>query len=267
MEAHAHQGAHDEGTARPHAPMSVGAHDGDAEEAQEAESYRTMMRKFWFAPPSGPATAPDVRRLRAVDASQALMHYHRLIGIVSAVVTLPVLAWSGRQFFESAWNGLRNHNTNMDTLVALGTGAAWVYSTVAVTAPGLFPAGTSGMYFEVAVIVIALILLGQALDEGGACSSRSLCRATSILVRPGEKVPTDGVVTEGRSAVDESMLTGESLPVEKGPNDEVVGATSTDGQLHLSRDARRARHGLAADSPHGRGGAGAARPSRGSPTQ
>jgi Cu+-exporting ATPase len=95
---------------------------------------------------------------------EALMPYHRVIGIGVALLTLAVLAWSGRQFFESAWNGLLNHNTNMDTLVALGTGAAWIYSTAAVVAPWLFPAGTRGMYFEVAVIVIALILLGQALE-------------------------------------------------------------------------------------------------------
>jgi Cu+-exporting ATPase len=109
-------------------------HAVSAEEAQE-QSYRTMMRKFWFA------SAVGVPLLLLMFAEfvpawgHALMPYHRTIGLVSAVLTLPVLAWSGRQFFESAWNGLRNHNTNMDTLVALGTGAAWAYSTVAVVAP------------------------------------------------------------------------------------------------------------------------------------
>jgi Cu+-exporting ATPase len=227
-------------------------HAVDAEEAQ-AQSYRAMMRKFWFA------TAVGLPLLLLMFAEfvpawrHALMPYHRLIGIVSALVTLPVLVWSGRQFFESAWNGLRNHNTNMDTLVALGTGAAWVYSTVAVVAPWLFPAGTSGMYFEVAVIVIALILLGQALElRARSRSSAALKKllelqaktarvirggremdvpveevlvGDTVLVRPGEKVPVDGRVVEGESAVDESIVTGESVPVEKRPGDEVIGSS------------------------------------------
>jgi len=225
---------------------------GGAEEAQE-QSYRAMMRKFWFA------TAVGLPLLLLMFAEfvpywrHALMPYHRIIGIVSAVLTLPVLFWSGRQFFESAWNGLRNHNTNMDTLVALGTGAAWLYSTVAVLAPWLFPAGTTGMYFEVAVIVIALILLGQALElRAKSRSSAALKKllelqaktarvirggqeldvpieevvvGDTVLVRPGEKVPVDGRILEGESAVDESIVTGESVPVDKKPGDEVIGSS------------------------------------------
>src|SRR5215207_1012860 len=222
--AHAHH-AREEHTRHAHPASAPGhAHKVDAEEAQ-AQSYRTMMRKFWFA------TAVGLPLLLLMFAEfvpawrQALMPYHRAVGVVSAVLTLPVLAWSGRQFFESAWNGLRNHNTNMDTLVALGTGAAWVYSTVAVLAPGLFPAGTSGMYFEVAVIVVALILLGQALElRAKSRSSAALKKllelqaktarvirggreldvpveevvvGDTVLVRPGEKVPVDGRVVEG----------------------------------------------------------------------
>src|SRR5215211_4665765 len=187
------------------------------------------MRKFWFA------SAVGVPLMLLMSAEfvpawrEALMTRHRLIGIVSALATLPVLAWSGRQFFESAWNGLLNHNTNMDTLVALGTGAAWLYSTAAVVAPQLFPAGTRGMYFEVAVIVIALILLGQALEARAKSRSGNAIKkllelqaktarvvrggreldvpvedvqvGDTVLVRPGEKVPVDGVVVEGESAV------------------------------------------------------------------
>ena len=118
----------------------------------------------------------------------ALMPYHRSIGILSALLTLPVLAWSGSQFFVSAWNGFRNHNTNMDTLVALGTGAAWAYSAVVVLAPHLFPAGTAGMYFEVAVIVIALILLGQAL-EVRAKSRRRCIRKLGATSQNGARHP------------------------------------------------------------------------------
>jgi Cu+-exporting ATPase len=233
------------------APKQEG-HAAAAEEAQ-ARSYRTMMRKFWFAAAVG---LPLLLLMFAefVPAwRHALMPYHRLVGVVSAAVTLPVLAWSGRQFFESAWNGLRNHNTNMDTLVALGTGAAWAYSTAAVLAPWLFPEGTSGMYFEVAVIVVALILLGQALElRAKGRSSAALKKllelqaktarviregkeldvpveevvvGDTVLVRPGEKVPVDGRVVEGESAVDESVVTGESVPVDKRPGDHVTGAS------------------------------------------
>jgi len=224
----------------------------EAEEAQ-AESYRAMMRKFWFAAAVGLPLLLLMFAELVPAWGRALMPYHRLIGVVSAVATLPVLFWSGRQFFESAWNGLRNHNTNMDTLVALGTGAAWAYSTVAVLAPWLFPAGTTGMYFEVAVTVIALILLGQALEMRAKSRSSAALRkllelqartarvvrggreldvpieevvaGDTVLVRPGEKVPVDGRILEGESAVDESIVTGESVPVDKKPGDEVIGSS------------------------------------------
>jgi Cu+-exporting ATPase len=213
-----------------------------------------MLRKFWFAAGVG---LPLVLLMFAefVPAwSTALMPHHRLVGILSALLTLPVLAWSGSQFFISAWNGVRHHNTNMDTLVALGTGAAWVYSTVAVLAPGLFPAGTTGMYFEVAVIVIALILLGQALEMRAKRRSSAALRkllelqaktarvirdgkeldipvedvmvGDTVLVRPGEKVPVDGVILDGESALDESIITGESVPVDKKPGDMVIGSSA-----------------------------------------
>ncbi|MBA2732314.1 MAG: heavy metal translocating P-type ATPase, partial [Acidobacteria bacterium] len=234
------------------APERAASHSVDMEEAQE-QSYRTLMRKFWFAA----AIAVPLLLLMFAEFVPALrdtlMHYHRAVGIISALFTLPVLAWSGGQFFAGAWNGFRNHNTNMDTLVALGTGAAWGYSTVVVLAPGLFPAGTAGMYFEVAVIVIALILLGQALEirakRRSSAAIRKLLELQSktarvirdgreidvpieevtvgetIIVRPGEKVPVDGMILEGESAIDESVVTGESVPVDKMAGDNVVGAS------------------------------------------
>ncbi|HEX8337322.1 MAG TPA: heavy metal translocating P-type ATPase [Pyrinomonadaceae bacterium] len=245
---HGHQGHQRSAPKHEHATP----HAGDAEEAQ-ARSHRAMMRKFWFAAAVGLPLLLLMLAEFVPDWRHALMPYHRLIGVVSAVVTLPVLVWSGRQFFESAWNGLRNHNTNMDTLVALGTGAAWAYSTVAVVAPWLFPAGTTGMYFEVAVIVVALILLGQALElRAKSRSSAALKKllelqaktarvirggreldvpieevvvGDTVLVRPGEKVPVDGEILEGESAVDESIVTGESVPVDKKPGDGVIGSS------------------------------------------
>jgi Cu+-exporting ATPase len=141
----------------------------------------------------------------------------------------------------------------MDTLVALGTGSAWAYSTIVALAPGLFPEGTRGMYFDVAVIVIALIVLGQALElrarsRSGAAIKKLLelqaktarvirlgheidipieevVLGDTVLVRPGEKVPVDGVILEGESAIDESVVTGESVPADKRASDTVIGSS------------------------------------------
>jgi Cu+-exporting ATPase len=212
-----------------------------------------MMRKFWFATVIGLPLLFMMFTDFVPAWRMALMPWHQTIGIVAALLTLPVLAWSGSQFFLSAWNGLRNHNTNMDTLVALGTGAAWGYSTVVAFAPQLFPAGTGGMYFEVAVIVIALILLGQALEMRAKSRSSTAIKkllelqaktarvirngkevdvpieevvvGDTVLVRPGEKVPVDGVILDGESAIDESVVTGESVPVDKSAGDQVIGSS------------------------------------------
>jgi Cu+-exporting ATPase len=226
---------------------------GAGEEESQAQSYRAMMRKFWFAA----AVSVPILMMMLIDIIPSWHHatigWHRLIGIAGAVITLPVLAWSGGQFFAAAWNNFRNHNANMDTLVALGTGAAWAYSTVVAIAPGLFPEGTRGMYFDAAVIVIALIVLGQALEMRARSRSSAAIKklmelqartarvirggreidvpieevvvGDTVLVRPGEKVPVDGVIIKGESAIDESLVTGESVPSDKRAGDAVIGSS------------------------------------------
>ncbi len=171
------------------------------------------------------------------------------------VLATPLLVYSGRHFFVGAWKGLKHRSADMNTLVATGTGAAYAYSAVATMAPGVFrSAGIEPhVYFEAAATIVTLILLGTWLEvrakgrtgeairqllglqpdaarvrRGGAEVEVPVAdvRVGDILVvRPGERVPVDGEVIEGRSAIDESMLTGESMPVGKGPGDEVIGAT------------------------------------------
>jgi Cu+-exporting ATPase len=174
---------------------------------------------------------------------------------VQFLLTTPVMVYSGGAFFRGAWSALRHHAADMNTLVALGTGAAYLYSVVATAAPALVASHEHGapVYFEAAVIIIALLLAGRLLEAkakartGDAIRSLMGLQAKTarvlrggnefdvpieqvvpgdlVLVRPGEKIPVDGVVRSGESAVDEAMLTGESLPVEKRPGDAVFGAT------------------------------------------
>ncbi|HKC47764.1 MAG TPA: copper-translocating P-type ATPase, partial [Gemmatimonadales bacterium] len=166
-----------------------------------------------------------------------------------------VILWSGRQFYRGAWSGFRHRTADMNTLIAVGTGAAFVYSLAATVAPGLFTGAglNANVYYEVVSAVIALVLLGRLLEARarGATSAaiRRLAALTPavahvvqgaateyvavaalverqlVVVKPGERVPADGVITEGSSAVDESMLTGEPLPVTKQPGAEVIGGT------------------------------------------
>ena len=171
------------------------------------------------------------------------------------LLATPILAYSGRHFFVGAWKGLKHRSADMNTLVATGTGAAYAYSAVATVAPDVFRrAGIEPhVYFEAAATIVTLILLGTWLEVRAKGRTGEAIRALLglqprvarvrrdageveipldqvqpgdvVVVRPGEKVPVDGEVIEGRSAIDESMLTGESMPVDKGPGDEVIGAT------------------------------------------
>ncbi|MBZ5550445.1 MAG: heavy metal translocating P-type ATPase [Acidobacteriia bacterium] len=176
------------------------------------------------------------------------------------LLATPVVLWCGWPFFQRGWTSIVNRSTNMFTLIAMGTGVAYVYSLVATVFPQIFPAsfrtmsGEPDVYFEAAAAIVTLVLLGQVLELRARSRTSSAIRALldlspkmarlmaadgserdipleqvkpgdKLRVRPGEKIPVDGVVLEGSSAVDESMITGESIPVEKGTGARVIGAT------------------------------------------
>src|SRR3989442_569581 len=181
------------------------------------------------------------------------------LGWIELVLATPVVLWGGWPFFVRAWQSLRNRSLNMFTLIGLGVAVAYVYSLIAKLFPGIFPAsfrdmGEVPVYFEAAAVITTLVLLGQVMElrarsRTGAAIKALLGLAPKtarrlnedgteeevpldnvqvgdrLRVRPGEKVPVDGIVSEGTSAVDESMVTGESIPVEKHPGDRVIGAS------------------------------------------
>lgn len=174
---------------------------------------------------------------------------------VQWILATPVMVWCGQEFFWGAWRAWQRRTADMNTLIALGTGTAYVYSFVVTLFPQLLTTQglATAVYYEASVVIITLILLGRWLEHrarhqtseairqlmglqaktarvirGGMPQDiplESVAVGDVVLVRPGEKIPVDGVVTEGHSTVDESMVTGESMPVMKGPDDEVVGAT------------------------------------------
>ncbi|GEM82417.1 heavy metal translocating P-type ATPase [Meiothermus hypogaeus] len=230
------------------------------EEAQaHAREYKSLMAKFWFAAavsvPTVLVAYPNVSWLYApyLFSSAISEGVIWLLWVLSGLVTLPVMFYSGRQFFTGAASAFRHHAADMNTLIALGTGAAWLYSTAALTFPRLFPAGTAEPFYDVTAVVTALVVLGQALEVRAKGQTSQAIRkliglqartarvlregreleipveevevGDVVVVRPGEKIPVDGVIIEGQSALDESMVTGESLPVDKQPGDEVIGAT------------------------------------------
>lgn len=185
---------------------------------------------------------------------------------IELVLSIPVVLWAGQPFFIRGWQSVINRSPNMWTLIGLGTAAAFVYSVVATVAPGVFPEtfmsmGRIAVYFEAAVVIISLTLFGQILELRARSQTSAAIKSLlglapktarrinadgteedvplthvhegdRLRVRPGEKVPVDGIVEEGSSSLDESMLTGEPLPVSKRPGDKVIGATmNTSGAL------------------------------------
>jgi Cu+-exporting ATPase len=222
--------------------------------ADDAE-LRDMTRRFVAA---AALTAPVFVLAMAPMVGVSLPHrVARAAEWVGLLLATPVVFWAGWPFLVRAWVALRHGTANMFTLVSLGAVTAWAYSAVATLAPGLFPADAHGVvptYFEAAAVIVTLVLLGQVLElrarRGTGEAVRALLAhapATArrvnpdgteedvpldrvavgdrLRVRPGEKVPTDGTVVEGSGAVDESMLTGEAVPVAKRPGDAVTGGT------------------------------------------
>ncbi len=228
------------------------------EEAENPE-LTDMRRRFWV---SLVLTAP-VFFLAMSDLIPGQPVQHALsptfIHWIQLLLATPVVLWGGRPFFERGWASIVNRSLNMFTLIAIGTGTAYVYSVVAALLPGVFPESFKGhggavpVYFEAAAVITTLVLLGQVLELRARSQTSSALRALlglapktarrlrdsaeedipleqvqtgdRLRVRPGEKVPVDGVVEEGGSAVDESMVTGEPIPVEKATGSKLVGGT------------------------------------------
>ncbi|MBI3970530.1 MAG: heavy metal translocating P-type ATPase [Chloroflexi bacterium] len=229
----------------------------DREEEDRRREYAGLLRKFWFAAAisvpvivlSYPQFFPGLRDW-LTPGSDA----RRLVWAALGLLTLPVLFWAGSHFFAGMWQGLKHRQANMHTLIAIGISAAWLYSGVAVAVPGIFPSmDLAEVFYDVTAVVVALVNLGLALELkakgrtseaikkliGLQAKTARVIRDGSeldipveevlagdvVVVRPGEKIPVDGIVLGGSSSIDESMITGESIPVEKHARDEVIGAT------------------------------------------
>ena len=235
------------------------AAEDSLEKAHIAE-YAGLKRKFWIAA----VLSLPVLVIAMAHGAIEFLNFPG-VNWVQLVLTVPVVVYCGAQFYQGAWAAFRHRAADMNTLIATGTGAACIYSILATVFPSFFTAAAQPMmigmetmssvpvYFEAASVIIALILLGRMLEarakgQTGAAikklvglqaktarvirdgremeiETEEVVPGDIVLVRPGEKIPVDGVLVEGSSAIDESMLTGESLPVEKKSGDEVFGAT------------------------------------------
>ena len=228
-------------------------------ETEDNRELVAVRRKFWI---SAGLALPVLIIAMLADAISPYLTYsnaHVLRGI-ELVLSAPVVLWAAAGYYKRGWSGLMARSPNMYTLIGLGVAAAWSYSLIATLAPNLFPAGMRGehglidVYFEAAAVIVCLVLLGEWLELAARSRTGAAIRALlglapktarrlrddgseedvplealkvgdRLRVRPGEKIPADGRVLDGHSTVDESMLTGEPLPVEKGPSDRVAGAT------------------------------------------
>jgi len=230
-------------------------------EEDENPELRDFRRRFWWTLP-----LTIIVTFLAMFGHQMNLFDMAVQSWIELVLSLPIVLWAGWPFFSRGWQSVVNRSPNMWTLIGLGTGAAFIYSVVATIAPQIFPdsfisMGRVAVYFEASAVIISLTLLGQILELKARSQTSAAIKsllglapktARRILpdgteedvplthvhvgdllrIRPGEKVPVDGVITEGSSSVDESMLTGEPLPITKRIGDKVIGATlNTNGSL------------------------------------
>ncbi|MDD5632348.1 MAG: HAD-IC family P-type ATPase, partial [Methylococcales bacterium] len=238
---------------------------------EENRELTDMSRRFWI---SAALSVPVFILAMAHDLMPDLISgafFTRWLQWIEFALATPVVLWGGWPFFQRGWRSIITRNLNMFTLIALGIGVAWGYSVTATVAPEIFPptlrspAGRVAVYFEAAAVITALVLLGQVLELRARSSTsqaikmllelapKTARRVTGdgkeediplaqvkpgdvLRVRPGEKIPVDGVVHQGYSSVDESMVTGEPVPVEKNAGDRLIGATvnSTGSLLMLA---------------------------------
>src|SRR6266436_1085833 len=246
-------------------PKTIGA------EEQEGRETRSLSRKFWIALV---LTIPVlfIAMGHAIPGLRIDSIIPKQIGKwIEFALTTPVVLWAGGFFFTRAWRSIVNRSLNMFTLIAVGVGAAYFYSVIAVIAPGIFPSsfrrdGEVDLYFEAAAVITTLVLLGQLIETKARSRTGQAIKALLGLaaktahrvrdgqeqevpvseiqkgdllrVRPGEKVPIDGVIVEGKSNIDESMITGEPMPVSKGLGERVVGATVNQTGSFLMRAER-----------------------------
>jgi Cu+-exporting ATPase len=222
----------------------------DEKEKADEAYYRRLMREMWVALSLG---VPLMIYSLVVGEMTVTTAMERAVWLAVGLLTFGVMFFAGRHFYIGAWKSLANHSANMDTLIALGTGTAWLYSMFVVFFPSLVPEMARHIYFEATAMIIGLINLGLALEiKARGRTSEAIKRLIGlqpktarvvrngeevdiaieqvqlgdrVRVRPGEKISVDGIVMEGLTAVDESMLTGEPMPVEKAAGDEVVAGT------------------------------------------
>ncbi len=241
----------------PKCGMALEAKNAQAEDKHEQNETKKLKRKFW----GGVIFGLPVVFLAAEEMIPALKFEfisHHASGWIQLFLSAPVIFWAGGFFFKRAWQSVVNRSLNMFTLIAMGVGAAYFYSAAAVIFPQIFPNslkmnGMLGLYFEAAVVITVLVILGQYLEakarartgeaikvllglaaknahrlrdgEEEEVAVDEVQKGDLLRVRPGEKIPLDGTITEGKSTIDESMISGEPVPVEKGEGDKVIGAT------------------------------------------
>ncbi|MDP8265902.1 MAG: heavy metal translocating P-type ATPase [Candidatus Aceula meridiana] len=241
----------------PKCGMTLEPKNAVAEESGEKKEIKKLARKFWIGLVLG---LPVV--FLALEEMIPTLKFgfisHKTSSWIQLILATPVIFWSGGFFYTKAWKSIVNRSLNMFTLIAMGVGAAYFYSAAAVLFPHIFPeslkmTGKLGLYFEAGVVITVLVILGQYLEARARAQAGQAIKAllglaakkahkvTSsgeeevdvdqvqkgdlLRVRPGEKVPLDGVITEGKSTIDESMISGEPVPVEKKEGDRVIGAT------------------------------------------